>query len=325
VVHLKVSEPALGLHVDRGLLVETVMIEIAVVGYGSAGRSRVRAIAATEGVVLRGIVSRRGAAALDSAADPASIPQTLAWDAVLRDLSIDAVAMCTENVDHAARVREALDAGKHVLCEYPIALSAAEGRALLAHAERAGRVLHEGHIELLADPHVALSAELEARRFAGARVRGVELSFTGRADARTTSLASAGFPSFSGFARLNRLVDLFGSLRVDEVRWHDRGDDGFLLESFFSGGAGARLFWREERGAALARRTDILVSCDDGSVVRGYGDAKPGPVFARDTQRFIAVVRGETAAGNLARERARVEHCLDLADALRARSLRPSP
>jgi predicted dehydrogenase len=55
---------------------------------------------------------------------------------VLEDGSIDAVHICTPNSLHAAIARDALEAGKHVLCEKPLATDAEEARKLVALAGR---------------------------------------------------------------------------------------------------------------------------------------------------------------------------------------------
>jgi predicted dehydrogenase len=50
---------------------------------------------------------------------------------------IDAVSVCTPNFMHKAPTVAALEAGKHVLCEKPIAMNAREGRAMVEAAKRA--------------------------------------------------------------------------------------------------------------------------------------------------------------------------------------------
>ncbi|WP_243752742.1 Gfo/Idh/MocA family protein [Leucobacter ruminantium] len=52
---------------------------------------------------------------------------------------LDVVHVCTPNPTHVDYARAALRAGAHVICEKPLATSAAEARELAAEAERAGR------------------------------------------------------------------------------------------------------------------------------------------------------------------------------------------
>jgi predicted dehydrogenase len=57
---------------------------------------------------------------------------------IFADPSIDAVHICTPNSSHFALAKAALEAGKHVLCEKPLATSAAEAQALADLARLAG-------------------------------------------------------------------------------------------------------------------------------------------------------------------------------------------
>ena len=55
----------------------------------------------------------------------------------LRHDGVDAVIVATPNFTHPAIVSAAIDAGKHVLCEKPLALNFADARAMLDHADAA--------------------------------------------------------------------------------------------------------------------------------------------------------------------------------------------
>jgi predicted dehydrogenase len=58
---------------------------------------------------------------------------------VLEDPTIDAVHICTPNAQHFPMALDALEAGKHVVCEKPLATTVDEARTLVAAAEKAGR------------------------------------------------------------------------------------------------------------------------------------------------------------------------------------------
>jgi predicted dehydrogenase len=57
---------------------------------------------------------------------------------ILRDSAIDAVHICTPNALHFSMAREALEAGKHVACEKPLATTAEEAQQLVALAAQKG-------------------------------------------------------------------------------------------------------------------------------------------------------------------------------------------
>jgi predicted dehydrogenase len=60
---------------------------------------------------------------------------------VLNDPEIDAVSVTTPNAFHKQPTIDALAAGKHVLCEKPLALNATEAREMCLAARRAGKIL----------------------------------------------------------------------------------------------------------------------------------------------------------------------------------------
>ena len=60
------------------------------------------------------------------------------YRALLEDPAIDAVHVCAPNVLHHPIVMAALKAGKHVLCEKPMALSSAEAREMVELARATG-------------------------------------------------------------------------------------------------------------------------------------------------------------------------------------------
>ena len=63
------------------------------------------------------------------------------WRAILDDDSIEAVVLCTPHDQHKTLAIEALDAGKHVLVEKPLATNLADADAMIAAATRADRIL----------------------------------------------------------------------------------------------------------------------------------------------------------------------------------------
>ena len=63
---------------------------------------------------------------------------------MLREEKLDVVSVCTPNAFHKAPAVAALQAGAHVHCEKPLAMNPAEGRAMIAAAKRARRLLNVG-------------------------------------------------------------------------------------------------------------------------------------------------------------------------------------
>lgn len=73
---------------------------------------------------------------------------------LLADESIDAVSICAANYAHAELTIKALEAGKHVLCEKPMATNLADCEAMVECAKRTGKFLMIGHNQRLAKAHV---------------------------------------------------------------------------------------------------------------------------------------------------------------------------
>jgi predicted dehydrogenase len=74
-----------------------------------------------------------------------SVRTTLDPHDVIEASDIDAVVVATPTSTHYSLTLAALESGKHVLCEKPLATSTTECDELIAAAERSGRVLSVGH------------------------------------------------------------------------------------------------------------------------------------------------------------------------------------
>ncbi|MGN6574223.1 MAG: Gfo/Idh/MocA family protein [Nocardioides sp.] len=85
-------------------------------------------------------------AAAETLAARLVVPSTPAWEDLLEDRSVDAVVLATPPATHADLVRAALAAGKHVFCEKPLAMTAAEAHELAQLAEKQQRVLLVDHV-----------------------------------------------------------------------------------------------------------------------------------------------------------------------------------
>jgi predicted dehydrogenase len=119
-------------------------IRVAVVGVGDFGRNHVRVYREMPGVTLAGIV--------DINADRAKAVAAEFGTQVLPDISalagnVDAVSLAVPTIEHARIGTRLLEQGIDVLVEKPIAASLEEADALIAAAERNGRILQVGHLE----------------------------------------------------------------------------------------------------------------------------------------------------------------------------------
>ncbi len=112
---------------------------VAVVGTGFGCFTHVRALRAA-GFDVRALVGRDPTRTAARAA-AFGVPRAATdLTAVLEDPAVVAVTVATPPATHCALATAALEAGRHVLCEKPMAADAAEARRLLATAESSGLV-----------------------------------------------------------------------------------------------------------------------------------------------------------------------------------------
>ena len=123
-------------------------VRIGVIGFGQWGPNHVRAfrsiddcdaIRVCDTSAARLALARRQFRDIETTTDPAAI--TNASD-------IDAVVVSTPVESHVALAKAALEAGKHVLCEKPLAATVDECRQLCELAAAKRRVLMVGHVFL---------------------------------------------------------------------------------------------------------------------------------------------------------------------------------
>ena len=135
------------------------MVRIGIVGIGFMGWMHYVAYKKTPNVMLAAI-STRDAKRLagdwrgiqgnfgppGEQIDVSSVAKYADWHDLVRDASVDVVDICLPPHLHEEVALAALQAGKHVFCEKPLGLTAAECDAMVAAAKAAGRQLFAGHV-----------------------------------------------------------------------------------------------------------------------------------------------------------------------------------
>ena len=105
-------------------------IRTAVIGTGFMGRVHLEALRRVENVDVVEVAATSLDKAREAGAGYNVLNVTGDWHDVINDPSIDAVHVATPNVSHFPIAKAAFEAGKHVLCEKPLALTVAEARTL---------------------------------------------------------------------------------------------------------------------------------------------------------------------------------------------------
>ena len=110
-------------------------IKVGIIGVGFIGRVHIEALRRLGYVDVVALVSRKQESA-DSLAHELSIPKAYSsYEDLINDKEIDVVHLTTVNNLHAPLARQVMEAGKHVLCDKPLAMNSREAEELLAVAD----------------------------------------------------------------------------------------------------------------------------------------------------------------------------------------------
>lgn len=224
------------------------------------------------------------------------------WEQLVRS-ELDLVIVSTINRDHAAIALLALQSGKHVVVEYPLALNVGEAKELIALAQAQNLLLHVEHIELLGGLHQALKQSLPAIGSVF-YTRYSTINPQRPAPQRWTYQPELfGFPLSGALSRIHRLTDLFG--KVNTVSCQTRFsateaefykaclctaqltfNSGLLAEVTY--GKGETLWQNERKFEVHGEKGGLIFDGDQGILVQGE-ETTPIEVgsrrglFAKDT------------------------------------------
>lgn len=113
---------------------------VAIVGCGAISRAHAAAIAETEGLELVAVADSNPEA-VRRAENDLEVEGFDSVPALLQGTRIDSACVCTPPATHCELTEGLLGAGVNVLCEKPLAVRAADARAMVATAEREDRRL----------------------------------------------------------------------------------------------------------------------------------------------------------------------------------------
>ena len=297
----------------------TAVVRWGVLGVAGINAAMVPAIRACTGAELLGIASRDEGRARDVAAAEHLDPY-VGYDALLTDPAIDAVYLPTPNAQHAPWTLQAVAAGKHVLCEKPLAVTAGEAREMADAAAAAGVHLAEAFM-YAHHPRYHLVRRLIANGAIG-DIRSIHVTFTFDASGELGHSGFQGAPGSGaiydvGCYAVHVARTLIGA-EPEAVTAHAmssivHGDidmsTSLLLE--FPGGVGATAqlgMWNGDRDTVTVigshgwieiPRAFLCSATDDAGIVLGEGDdsrviaVPPADHYALQVACFDAAVRGD--------------------------------
>lgn len=310
------------------------LIRVGLVGTGYAAKLRAETLQADGRARLIAVTGHTPEQTV-SFAQMAEAEPLPSWRELVQ-ADVDLVIIATINRDHGAIARAALQAGKHVVVEYPLSLDVAEAEELIALAQQRQLLLHIEHIELLSGIHQAIATALP-HIGNPLYVRYASINPQRPAPRKWTYHPDLfGFPLIGALSRIHRLTHLFGPVAQVQGQarfWHDAESQphyttclcsaqlqfasGLLADVVYGKG---EALWRAERGLDIhGQRGGIIFDGEqayliqpDSTTALDVGSRRG--LFAKDTQ---AVLDHLTTGEPLYVSAASSLHALRVADAAR--------
>jgi D-xylose 1-dehydrogenase (NADP+, D-xylono-1,5-lactone-forming) len=247
-------------------------LRIGVLGAAKIARLFVEAVRPSHTVAVAAVAARDVERATAFARDTGVAKIHPTYEALLDDRDIDAIYNPLPNNLHAAWSIRAADAGKHVLCEKPLAATAAEARAIFDAARRNGVYVVEAY-PYRAQPQTIKMRELLAANAIG-NLQLIQASFgfplTDAANIRMDPALAGGALMDAGSypVSLVRTVAGVKPIRVSAMsRWTDSGVDRTTLATLeFANGLLAQI----SCSFATARHRHAFIAGDAGSISTTY-------------------------------------------------------
>jgi UDP-N-acetyl-2-amino-2-deoxyglucuronate dehydrogenase len=301
---------------------------VGLLGLGTIGRSHARALAELRDRAV--LVARSGGAPADAAAAGWPDAADLSPQELLGREDIDVLAICTPSGTHAGNALAALEAGKHVVVEKPLALTARESDRIVALAAAKGLGVHVISQRRLEPEVQAVRAALEAGRLGAVRLATTHVHWWRDEDYYAAG-AWRGEASAGGGSLRNQ-----GAHNVDLLRWlagpvesvtaqaatlaHAPGaEDTTVATVRFTSGALGLI--STSTATPPGSPATLALHCERGVVEIGQGEllrweveGVPAPARGGDGEG-IGVGASEPAAIGIA---GHVQQWTDILDALRA-------
>jgi D-xylose 1-dehydrogenase (NADP+, D-xylono-1,5-lactone-forming) len=239
-------------------------LRIGILGTANIARAFVTGVAAAMEIRMAAIASRDHEAAAQFAREFGIETSFGSYEALLGSCDIDAVYIPLPNSMHAEWAIRAIEAGKHVLCEKPLATSASDARRMFSAADRRGVVLREA-FPYLAQPQTIRTRELIGQGAVG-KIQLIRASF-GLAFSDKSNIRFN--PALGGGSLLDagsycRILAQSRAKRVQAVaRWTDDALDRTLVATIdFASGVLAQI----SCSFATAFHRQALIAGDDGVI-----------------------------------------------------------
>ncbi|MCC8075201.1 MAG: Gfo/Idh/MocA family oxidoreductase [Clostridiales bacterium] len=190
------------------------MLKIGTVGTGAITEQMLRAMAQVEGVECAAVCSRSQERATQFAQNHQIPLAFISLEEMAQSSDINTVYLATPNSLHAAQALQAIAAGKHVICEKPLATTAAQAKEVFQAARARGVFVFEA-VSTLYMPNFLRCAELMQEV---GQVKNVVCSYTQRSSRYSAYLRGEHINAFDPEMEGGALNDL-GVYAVHAVVW----------------------------------------------------------------------------------------------------------
>jgi D-xylose 1-dehydrogenase (NADP+, D-xylono-1,5-lactone-forming) len=247
-------------------------LQLGVLGAARIARSFIDAVRPSRKIVVAAVASRDAERAGTFARDTGVPKVHASYEALLADPAIEAVYVPLPNNLHATWAIRAAEAGKHVLCEKPLAASAAEARAIFEAARRRGVFVVEAY-PYLAQPQTLKMRELLAAGAIG-NLQIIQAAFgfplTDATNIRMSPDLAGGAIMDAGSYPVSfvRIVAGMRPVRVQAIaRW---GASGVDLTTMGTLQFGSGLLAQISCSFTTARHRHAFIAGDTGSIATTY-------------------------------------------------------
>lgn len=282
-------------------------LKVGIVGTGYAASKRAEAIAADSRAELLAVTGSNSEK-LAEFGQTEGVTVVDSWSKLVSIAELDLIFVCTVNQTCGAIALAAVEAGKHVVVEYPLALETEMAAEIIDLAAHKQKLLHVEHIEIIGGLHDCLQQYLpqigrvfHARYTTISPQQDVEQNWKYHHQ-------MFGFPLAAALSRVHRLTDLFG--KVDSVtcknRYWDVPNSDYFTACFcqaklnFSSGVTADIvygkgdvFYQSDRLFEIyGERGKIIVEGQQGKLLSPQGEtelpiASRRGLFAQDTAMVL--------------------------------------
>jgi len=280
------------------------MVKIGILGAGFMGSMHATCCSASDGIVISWIADVEFQKAKDLA-KRYNAAATQRPEEVIADSEVDIIDVCLPTYLHPQYTLQALEAGKHVFCEKPIALTVEDGKKMVEAAHRTGRRFMVGHVIRFWPEYVELKRFIDSGELG--KLTALQLSrwaaYPHWSDWLTDPEKSGGPIVDLHIHDADALIWLLGEPRDFHVRgtidrvvvFYDYGQDGPEIVSIEGGFLPGPVPFRMAFRAVFEKGTldyDSTRETPASLLICRKGAEAPEPRSRREHQRDLAISSG---------------------------------